>query len=197
MIPKLVIDRPVIVEGKFDREKLSRVIDAKIITTGGFSVFSSSEKRQLITRLAEKNGVIVLTDSDGAGNVIRNYFRSILPKEKLINLYIPQIEGREKRKRAPSKAGYLGVEGMDEELLRNLFLPFSSDMPRDAGKDGISKTDLYLSGLCGGEDSARKRDAVSKAAGLPAGMSSGALLEALNMLYSREKALELIHTDHD
>ena len=170
MIPKLVIDRPVIVEGKFDREKLSRVIDAKIITTGGFSVFSSSEKRQLITRLAEKNGVIVLTDSDGAGNVIRNYFRSILPKEKLINLYIPQIEGREKRKRAPSKAGYLGVEGMDEELLRNLFLPFSSDMPRDA---------------------------VSKAAGLPAGMSSGALLEALNMLYSREKALELINTDHD
>ncbi|MBQ7720853.1 MAG: DUF4093 domain-containing protein [Clostridia bacterium] len=197
MTQKLAIDRPVVVEGRYDREKLMRVIDAQIVTTGGFSVFSSGEKRMLITRLAEKNGIIVLTDSDGAGKVIRNYFRSILPKDKLINLYIPQIEGREKRKKAPSKEGYLGVEGMDEKLLYDLFLPFASGGSGTDVRGGITKTDLYLAGLCGGDKSAAKRDAVAKAAALPSGMSSAALLEALNLLYSRDKALEMINGDYD
>ncbi len=197
MTQKLAIDRPVVVEGRYDREKLMRVIDAQIVTTGGFSVFSSGEKRMLITRLAEKNGIIVLTDSDGAGKVIRNYFRSILPKDKLINLYIPQIEGREKRKKAPSKEGYLGVEGMDEKLLYDLFLPFASGGSDADVHGGITKTDLYLAGLCGGDKSAAKRDAVAKAAALPSGMSSAALLEALNLLYSRDKALEMINGDYD
>ena len=192
MTDRLKIDRPVVVEGKFDREKLSRVIDARIITTGGFSIFNSAEKRLLITRLAEKNGLIILTDSDGAGSVIRNYFRSVLPKDKLTNLYIPQVDGREKRKKTPSKAGYLGVEGMDEKLLYELFLPFSADAPVLPSDEGVTKTDLYLMGLSGGEGSREKRDAVSLAVGLPARMSSGALLEALNLLYSREEALSLI-----
>ena len=197
MTQKPAIDRPVVVEGRYDREKLMRVIDAQIVTTGGFSVFSSGEKRMLITRLADKNGIIVLTDSDGAGKVIRNYFRSILPKDKLINLYIPQIEGREKRKKAPSKEGYLGVEGMDEKLLYDLFLPFASGGSDGHVRGGITKTDLYLAGLCGGDKSAAKRDAVAKAAALPSGMSSAALLEALNLLYSRDKALEMINGDYD
>lgn len=169
------------------------MIDAQIITTGGFAIFNSAEKRQMIIRLSEKNGVIVLTDSDGAGMVIRNYFRSILPPDRLINLYIPQIGGREKRKKTPSKAGYLGVEGMDEELLRKIFLPYSSDQPPERS-GGLTKTDLYSAGLSGGQNSVMKRDAAAKAAGLPSGMSAGTLLEALNLLYSREAALELINS---
>ena len=185
-----------IVEGRYDKEKLGRVIDAQIITTDGFSIFNSGEKRQMITRLAEKNGVIVLTDSDGAGTVIRNYFRSVLPPDKLINLYIPQIKGKEKRKSAPSKAGYLGVEGMDERLLEELFAPFASDDP-GVRRGGLTKTDMYFLGLSGRGNSREKRDITAKAAGLPAGMSAGALLEALNLLYPKEKAVELINASAD
>ena len=124
---RLKISIPIAVEGKYDKIKLSSIIDGQIITTDGFGVFASDEKKMLIRRLAEPRGIIVLTDSDGAGLVIRNYFRSILPKDKLINLYTPQIAGKEKRKKCPSKAGFLGVEGIEACKIRSLILPLLAD----------------------------------------------------------------------
>ena len=120
MSEKIKISLPVIVEGKYDKIKLSSIIDARIITTGGFGIFNSEEKKTLIKRLCE-NGVILLCDSDGAGKVIRSYIKSFLPPEKVINLYIPKIEGKEKRKREGSKEGTLGVEGINADILRDLF----------------------------------------------------------------------------
>lgn len=131
MSEKLKIEIPIAVEGKYDKIKLASIVDANIITTGGFGIFSSDEKKLLIRRIAEPRGIIVLTDSDGAGLVIRNYFRSILPSDKLIHLYILQISGREKRKRQPSKAGILGVEGIDAGMLRRLLEPFAVGGDRD------------------------------------------------------------------
>lgn len=141
MSEKLKIDLPIAVEGKYDKIKLASIIDANIITTGGFGIFSSDEKKLLIRRIAEPRGIIVLTDSDGAGLVIRNYFRSILPPDKLIHLYIPQISGREKRKRQPSKAGILGVEGIDAGMLRRLLEPFAVGGDRDVD-EASANTDI-------------------------------------------------------
>ena len=188
---KLLVDRPVIVEGKFDREKLMSVIDAEIIPVGGFAIFSDEAKRLLITRLAEKNGVIVLTDSDGAGLVIRNYIKSILPPDKVINLYTPQIKGKEKRKAQPAEAGFLGVEGIERETLRNIFAPYA------AGKGvirrgGLIKADLYEYGFSGGDSAQSLRDLLCQKAGLPGGMSANAMLGALNLLYTREESIRLM-----
>ena len=121
---KLVIPYPVIVEGKYDRQKLASVIDTRIITTDGFGVFKNREKAALIRALAKKTPIIVLTDPDGAGKLIRSHLSGIIPPERLIRLYVPRIEGKEKRKAAPSAEGVLGVEGMECSLLRELFLPF-------------------------------------------------------------------------
>ena len=121
---RIKIDRPVIVEGKYDKIKLQSVIDATIITTDGFGIFNRKEKLMLIRRLAAGSGVIVLTDSDGAGKVIRKYISSALPKEKVVHIYIPEIPGKEKRKQTPSKAGTLGVEGIEQNAaLQKLFAP--------------------------------------------------------------------------
>ena len=123
---KIKINLPIIVEGRYDKSALMGYLDAKIITTGGFSIFNDKEKQALLRRISQ-NGVILLTDSDGGGKQIRSYLLSALPKEKVINLYIPQIEGKEKRKKTASKSGLLGVEGIDADTLRRLFLPFSSE----------------------------------------------------------------------
>ena len=194
MPEKLSIDRPVIVEGKYDKIKLLSVINANIITTDGFGVFKDSEKRLLIKRLAEKKGVIVLTDSDGGGLVIRNYISSVLPKEKIINLYVPEIKGKEKRKTEPSREGLLGVEGIDTEVLYSIFLPFSSRGGAVENTEPITKTDFYTDGLSGGEGSAERRRLICKKAGLPTNLSANSLLEALNMLYGREKYKELVRS---
>lgn len=188
---KLSIDRPVIVEGKFDRERLMSVIDAEIIPVGGFAIFSDEAKRLLITRLAEKNGIIVLTDSDGAGLVIRNHIKSILPPDKVINLYIPQIKGKEKRKTQPSKSGFLGVEGTERETLRKLFIPFSAGVI-GVRRGGLTKSDLYEYGFSGGDSAQSRRDMICKEAGLPGGMSANAMLGALNLLYAREVSIKLM-----
>lgn len=181
MSKKIRLSLPVIVEGKYDKIKLESILDAKIITTGGFSLFNSREKQAIIRRLSER-GVIVLCDSDGAGKVIRSHIKSMLPPEKVYNLYIPRIEGKEKRKRAPSKEGTLGVEGIDADCLRALFSAFE-----DHGADKhaeITKRDFYLLGLSGGQNSAQKRDRLAQAFGLPPGMSANALLDALNLIAS-------------
>ncbi len=186
---KIKIPYPVIVEGKYDKIKLSSVIDANIITSDGFGVFNSAEKQEMIRRLAEAGKVIILTDSDGAGLVIRNFFRGILKKEDIINLYIPCVKGKERRKDAPSAEGLLGVEGIDADKLRELFLPFESDAKR--GRE-VTRTDLYADGLLGSDGSAQRRRALLKKMNLPVNLSSGAMLEAINMLYGYERYKELL-----
>lgn len=186
---KLHIPCPVIVEGKYDKITLSSVIDAKILPTGGFSVFNNKEKAALFRRLAEKTGVIVLTDPDGGGRQIRAYLSQILPKEKIYHLYVPALPGKEKRKPHPSRAGTLGVEGIDAARLRALFAPFASGEGEDAVKKtgGITKTDLYLDGLSGRDNAAAAREALCRYLDLPTDMTAPALLDALNLLYTREE----------
>lgn len=184
---RIKIDIPVIVEGKYDVIKLNSIIDGHVIKTDGFSLFKSRETQKYIKKLAEPKGIIVLTDSDGAGLVIRNRISSILPKDKLIHLYPPQIEGKEKRKTAPSKEGYLGVEGLSAHIIRGLFAPFEAHNDTNENKRQITKTDFYNDGLTGKENSAEKRRALQKELGLPSNISANALLEVLNFLYSYDE----------
>lgn len=177
---------PVVVEGRYDRIKMESLFEACVLTTDGFGIFREKEKLSLIRRLAQTYGaIIILTDSDGAGKVIRNYFNSVLPPEQLIHLYIPQISGKERRKTSPSKEGFLGVEGTDSHILRTLLLPFT-DPNVSLSRVAISKTDFYRDGFSGGTNSAARRDALCRAAALPCGMSANALLTAINLLYGKE-----------
>ncbi len=189
---KIKLSVPVVVEGKYDKMKLSQVIDANIVTTDGFGIFKKAEKLALIKALS-KDGVVLLCDSDGAGGVIRRHVMSALPKDKIFNLYIPKIEGRERRKKAPSKEGTLGVEGMDEEVLFELF----SSLPERLGergaalRGGITKAHLFEYGLTGCEGCRERRDAISAQFSLPCGMTPGALLGALNVLTDKESFISL------
>ena len=179
---KMRIALPVIVEGKYDKIKLDSVLSATVLTTGGFGIFNSREKKALIRRLC-RDGVILLCDSDGAGKVIRGYLKSFLPPERVYDLYIPKIAGKERRKRVGSKEGTLGVEGMDAALLRALFAPYAADsLPPRAP---ITKADFYAFGLSGGENAAARRDALAAHFDLPSGMTANALIAALSLLCSR------------
>ena len=188
---KLSIPYPVVVEGKYDKIRLSNIIDARIIVTDGFGVFRKEEKRLLLRRLAAASPLIVLTDSDGGGKIIRSHLSGMLPKDRIIPLYIPQIKGKEKRKEKPSAAGTLGVEGMEDSLLYDLFLPYASkdgDPLTRAAENPLSKVDFFEDGLTGGANSTQKRDELAGKVGLPAGMSANALLEALkNAVPSAQK----------
>lgn len=187
---KLDIPYPVLVEGKYDKIKLSSVINARILTTDGFAVFNSKEKRALLSELAKKTRIIVVTDSDSGGRVIRNHIKGILPPDRIINLYIPSVKGKERRKNAPSKEGLLGVEGMDADVLREVFLPFASE--NAPNNEPISRTRLYELGLLGGENSSALRRAVCRELKIPEDMSSGAFLDALNLLLSGAEAEDSI-----
>ena len=184
MSDRIKVDRPVIVEGRYDKIRIASLIEGTVITTDGFGVFKNSEKKALIRRLASERGVIILTDSDGGGLVIRSYLNSVLPKDKIINLYIPAVKGREKRKKEDSKEGLLGVEGIDCDILRSVLAPFSSDKPVIRG--GVTKADFYRDGLSGREGSAEKRKKLCRTAGLPENIGANALREAVNLLYDRE-----------
>jgi ribonuclease M5 len=181
----LEISKPIIVEGKYDKIKLSRVVKAHIVTTDGFGIFSKTEKTALIRRLAEANGVIVITDSDGAGLIIRNYIRNILPQSKVTHIYTPQIKGKEKRKAEPSKEGFLGVEGMDVAWLEEALAPFADGGAKS--RMSLTKADLYAFGLSGREDSASRRKDLAHALHLPDNLSANALLEAINLLVTEEE----------
>ena len=183
---KLRIARPVIVEGKYDKITLSSVMEGHILTTGGFSVFNQKEKALLLRRLAEEKGVIVLTDSDGGGRQIRSFLSGILPKEKVVHLYIPRVEGKERRKPKAGKAGTLGVEGMDKEVLIRLLSPYAEGTQM-AEKGGIRKADLYLYGLSGTEGAAEARAVLLAYLSFPPDMTANALLEAINLLYTKEE----------
>lgn len=196
---KLQIAYPIIVEGKYDRMKLLAICEGLIIKTDGFGVFKKEEKAALIRTLASKSPIIVLTDSDGGGKVIRSHISSLVPKDKLIQLYIPKIEGKEKRKSEPSKEGTLGVEGMENELLYKLLLPFSSEANSEVNEkltqiaeNPLSKVDFFQDGLTGGENSSVKRDELAKKFNLPSGMTPNALLEALKVVSTYDEYLEAV-----
>lgn len=195
MTDKLKINIPIAVEGKYDKIKVASVADAQIIVTDGFRVFASDEKAALIKRLAEPRGIIVLTDSDGAGLVIRNYFNRVLPKDKLYHLYIPQIEGKERRKKQASKDGILGVEGMEAELIRGLLAPFAGDSELIPSVKELTKADMYASGLSGTDASAKKRARLCRYLSLPENMSANALLAAINMLGEYGRYEEFLAND--
>ena len=189
------IKEVIVVEGRYDKNTLSQVVDASVVTLGGFSVFNDKEKLAFLRRLAEKQGLIVLTDSDGAGFVIRNYLKGALPKELVKQAYIPDIYGKERRKRTPGKEGKLGVEGMKPDVLLAALARAGAtflDEENGTGAAGepITKADLFELGLTGGPDSAAKRQAILRELELPEHLTANGLLEALNLLYSRESFLE-------
>ena len=191
---KKTIRDVIVVEGRYDKNALSQVVDATIITLGGFAVFNDREKLAFLRRLAEQRGLIVLTDSDGAGFVIRNYLKGALPRNRVKQAYIPDIPGKERRKRTPGKEGKLGVEGMKPavllEALRRAGATFADEETvGERRKDPITKADLFALGLTGGTDSAAKRRALLKRLDLPEHLTPNGMLEALNLLYGREEFL--------
>ncbi len=183
---KLKIKYPIIVEGKYDKIKIDSIADACVVATGGFSLFKNDEKLAVIRRLAKAGKIIILCDSDGAGKVIRSHISSAVPKENIIQLYTPQIKGREKRKTQDSKEGYLGVEGVDADILREILLPYSDEGFGLVGSN-ITKLDFYCDGLTGAENSRDKRNKVAKVLGLPKDMTPNAMLEAIRVAYTIEE----------
>ena len=191
------IKEVIVVEGRYDKNTLSQIVDATVITLGGFGVFNDKEKLAFLRRLAEKQGLIVLTDSDGAGFVIRNYLKGALPKELVKQAYIPDVYGKERRKRHAGKEGKLGVEGMKPEVLLEALRRAGAtflDEEENCGevKEPITKADLFSLGLSGGAGSAVKRQALLKKLELPEHLTANALLEALNLLYDRESLASLL-----
>lgn len=177
---KLKIPYPVVVEGKYDRLRLLSVMDGEIITTDGFGIFKKQEKLALLRALAAKTPIIVLTDPDGAGTLIRAHITSAIPKDRLIPLYVPQRAGKEARKKAPSAAGFLGVEGQERDLLYDLLAPFAGEMARK--NDPITKVDFFEDGLTGASGATERRNALAAHFALPADMTPNALLAALNII---------------
>ncbi len=186
----LKVEEVIVVEGKYDKNTLSQIVEAVILETSGFGIFHDRQKRKLFQRLAERNGIIVLTDSDGAGFVIRSYLKGILPPDKLKQAYIPDLYGKEKRKASPSKEGKLGVEGMRPEILLEALRRAGAHMTGEeearAASEKITRADLYRLGLSGGEGSRQKRLTILKRLELPEHLSSEAMLDVLNALMSRE-----------
>lgn len=185
---KKKISLPIIVEGKYDKIKIDSVFDARVFISGGFGVFNSEEKQALFRRVA-KDGIILLLDSDGGGVQIRSFLNSILPKEKVHNLYIPNVPGKERRKVKASRSGMIGVEGMEREVIERILAPFtvcdtnaSGDDNNEISREMITKVDFFVDKLTGADNSSALRDALAVHFGLPHGMSANALLEALNII---------------
>ena len=191
------IKEAIVVEGRYDRNTLSQIVDAPIFETNGFGIFKNKEQMALLRTVAQKRGLIVLTDSDGAGFVIRNHLKSAIPGAYLKHAYIPDIAGKEKRKAAPGKEGKLGVEGMRPEVileaLRACGATFDDEM-QDSPRTAITKQDFVELGLSGGTDSSVKRLCVQKAMNLPEHMSANALLQALNLLMTADELRNLVTT---
>ena len=188
------IRQAIVVEGKYDQNTLSQLVDATIFQTHGFGVMHDKALLELLRKAARTTGLIIFTDSDGAGFVIRNYLKGALPKEGVLHAYIPDIPGKEKRKRQPGKEGLLGVEGMTKEILLEALQNAGAELDGEtAKKQGapITKLDLYAAGLSGRQESQAKREAFLKRLRFPAHMSANALLSALNLLYTREEFLAL------
>lgn len=183
------LDRPVIVEGKYDVVKLSNIIDALIIKTDGFGIFKDKEKQKLLRRLAKEKGIIVLTDSDSAGFLIRKFLNSTIPNDKITHVYIPDIYGKEKRKTEASKEGKLGVEGMEEKILLDAFGKAGVFCENNSNSERrlITNIDLYESGLSGRDNSKEKRKLLLKKLDLPERMSSSSMIKILNTFVTYEE----------
>ncbi len=193
----LRIKEAIVVEGRYDKNTLSQLVDTVILETAGFGIFKDKAQLSLLRRIAEARGLIVLTDSDGAGFVIRNHLKSALPPHLLKHAYIPDVPGKERRKRQGGREGKLGVEGMSPAVLREALTrcgaTFLDEEAEDAPqKTPITKVDFVLWGLSGGDGSAQKRQALLKALDLPAHMSAKALLPVLCALYDRAECLALL-----
>ena len=183
----------ILVEGRYDKNTLLQVVDATVLESQGFGIFNDRQKQKLLRSLAEKRGLIILTDSDGAGFVIRNFVRSCVDPALVKHAYIPDRDGKEKRKRAPSKEGKLGVEGMPPQVLLEALeragASFEDEADTGEKQDPITRLDLYRAGLSGGEGSREARAGLIKKLDLPEHLSAGALLEILNAMMSREDFL--------
>lgn len=179
------LDKALIVEGKYDKIRLSNILDATIITTEGFRIFKDKEKRELIRILAREKGLVIMTDSDRAGQMIRKHIEKIAGKAEIVNVYLPFIKGKEKRKTKASADGNLGVEGIkDDVILKALEQVGVIGEPRENCKGKITKTDLYNLGLTGGEGSKQKRQQLLSKLGFPTFLSTDAMLELINSLYT-------------
>ena len=191
----------IVVEGRYDKNTISQVVDATVVTLGGFAVFNDKEKLAFLRRLAEKRGLILLTDSDGAGFVIRNYLKGALPKDKIRQAYIPDVRGKERRKRRPGREGRLGVEGMRPEVLvealRRAGATFLDETAEASAKEALTKADLFELGLTGGQDSAARRKDLLERLDLPEHLTANGLLEALNLLYDREELETLLRDEEE
>ena len=184
----------IVVEGRYDKNALSQVVDAVIIETSGFGIFNDAEKRKLLQTMAEARGLIVLTDSDGAGFVIRNYIKGCVDPKLVKHAYIPDIYGKERRKSAPSREGKLGVEGMKPQVLLDALIRAGVMFDDEENKKTaprISKADMYARGLSGREGSAEKRARLIKQLGLPERLTADGLLDVLNATMSREEFLSI------
>ena len=188
---KLKLRQAIVVEGKYDQNTLRQLVDTAIFTTNGFTGMKDPALLRLLQKAAQTTGLVILTDSDGAGFLIRNTLKSALPETGVLHAYIPDLPGKEKRKAAPGKEGLLGVEGMTPEILlkalRNAGAEFADGSTPPPAREPITKQDLFALGLSGGPESAKRRAALLKALSLPAHMSANALLQALNVLFSREE----------
>lgn len=187
------IKQAIIVEGRYDKIRLSTLVDAVIIPTNGFALYKDKETVELIKMLARTTGIVILTDSDSAGFQIRSHLRSVVREGEVINVYIPDVFGKERRKRTPSKQGKLGVEGMTTEVLLEAFrkagVLADETVRRD---DPVTKAELMEYGLIGGENSAEKRVVLQRRLGLPELLSANLLLEIINVTYSREQLFGIL-----
>ena len=186
---KLYLREAVIVEGRYDKIRLSELIASPVIETGGFRVFKDKEKQALIRQIAEKRGILILTDVDSAGFVIRNFLRGIVPEERIRHGYIPTVPGKERRKKEPSKEGVLGVEGVDRDALIAAIRSSGAEIVGESITDrgAITKADFFSYGLSGGENSALLREQVMRSLGLPRYLSCSAMIAAVNCLFTKEE----------
>ena len=192
---KLKIKEAIVVEGRYDKAALSNIADTVIVDTAGFGLFSDSEKLALLRRLAQARGLIVLTDSDGGGFLIRSFLKSSIDPALVKHAYIPDVPGKERRKKSPSKEGLLGVEGMSPEVLETALRRAGATIDGEAVTGCVpplTKAELYAMGLAGTPDSAARRAKLQKALDLPAGLTANALLDVLNALVTREELTALV-----
>lgn len=198
----LRVEQAVVVEGKYDKIKLQSIIDATIIVTNGYGIFKDKEKLELIRFYARKKGIIILTDSDGAGFKIRGYLKGAVPEGKIKNVYIPDVFGKEKRKEKPSCEGKLGVEGIKKELIIEAFnkagIKFSSDESVSyKEKTPVTRADIYEAGLTGLPDSSERRRKLLKKLGLPERLSTSGMLEAINTMMSAEEFVQMMNEESE
>ena len=192
----LKIREAIVVEGRYDKNTLAQIVDAPILETSGFGIFKDKAQMALLRAVAKERGLIVFTDSDGAGFVIRNHIKSAIPGKYLKHAYVPDIMGKERRKTAPGKEGKLGVEGMSREIILEALMRCGATIAGETETAGgrITKQDMMELGLSGGPDSSSRRLALIRKLNLPQHMSANALLQALNLLYSLEELREIVRS---